>query len=105
MVGDPMSAPWEAPDELAVTLVVVDHHRMPLVGPDRTEAIRRLAEQGYQAEEIAQRLRMRSAMSVRRWARQHGVRLPGKRPAHWTVEYVEKRQTPANRRKWKNGEF
>lgn len=92
-------------DELAVQLVV-DGYSMPLDGADRTEAIRRMGERGVTRVEMARRLRMADQDAVSSWTRRHGVKLGTTvRPAHWTVQWLERKRRRGNSEEWKDGRF
>lgn len=92
--ADPVTEPGY--DEIAVSQVVEDGHRMKLRGRDRSEAIRRMAASGrFTQQEAADALMLRlNTLSV--YASRLRVSFPSAiEPMHWSVPYM----TPSAGRK------
>lgn len=81
------------PDPLAIKLVALDGHQMELTKEERLEAIKIMASNKVPREHIAWRLRMKLD-TLERLALRAKIALPKMvTPAHWSVEYIDKRLT------------
>lgn len=82
-------ADWEY-DELALSIVCVERIPMRLTGPDRVEAIRRLAAKGLLPKQIAPLLRI-SHHAISQIQFRHGIPpAPLPQPAWW-ANYTDSR--------------
>lgn len=86
------------PDLLAIKLVAIDGHRMALEGKERLEALKLMCRHDLPQELIAWRLCM-GLEALRRYAQRSKIKLPlVRRPAHWSVDYMDKRNDLKKRR-------
>lgn len=84
-------------DTIAINLVALDGHKMKLKGEDRLEAIRMMAARNVSRQHMAWRLGI-TVDSLERVVRGKNIKLPTTiQPAHWTVDYLERRDKPAAR--------
>ena len=78
-------------DLIAIKLVALDGHKMPLTGNNRAAAIKIMAEYEVTVEHMAWRLHM-NPETLRKFAKYQKITLPkAVKPAHWTVAYVDRR--------------
>lgn len=86
------------PDLLAIRLVALDGHQMPLVKEDRIEAIKLMSANNIPREQIAWRLCM-NVDALEKFTKRKRIKLPEIRPpAHWTSSYVDFRNAAERRR-------
>lgn len=83
-------------DHLAISQVAEDGLRLALAGEERLEAIRIMVEKSVPTDLMAWRLCMDRAYMVK-IAHRAGIFFP-KPPAHWTVEYVDRRKNDKRRK-------
>lgn len=78
-------------DKTAIELVALDGHRMDLKKEERLEAIKIMSQHNVPQEQIAWRLCMKLE-ALRRFATRAKIKLPlATTPAHWSVDYIDKR--------------
>lgn len=88
----------EEPDPIAIRLVALDGHKMPLTKEDRIEAIKLMASNNVNRVDIAWRLCI-NLDALERFARSHQIKLPPRKPpAHWTSGYIDTRNPKARER-------
>lgn len=86
------------PDPIAIKLVALDGHNMPLTKEDRLEAIKLMTNRGLSRQDIADRLCI-NLDALERFAKNHKIKLPPRKlPAHWTSRYIDSRNHTARER-------
>lgn len=79
------------PDFVAVELVAIDGHRMPLKKDERIEAIKLMTKQGIPREVMAWRLCI-TVITLKTFTDRKKIKLtPRNPPAHWTSGYIANR--------------
>ncbi len=74
---------------LSAKLVAVDGHQLRLKGDERALAIRIMTARGISADEMAERLCIKT-LTLYGITKKLGIKLPKKKVAHWSIAYMDR---------------